>query len=109
MVTWIHGASGMGKTTLARKMADDSTVLLDGDDMRKVWPELGFSKEDRTLNNLRIARLARVFDLQGFNVVVATICPYEDLRAQVQVITNCRFIHLEPTEDVKTWPSGDGS
>jgi adenylylsulfate kinase len=105
MIEWIYGDSGMGKTTLARKLAAQTanTVLLDGDDMRKVWPELTFTPEDRATQNLRVARLARVLELQGFNVIVATICPCEAVRKEVREITNCRFIHIESTQDKKTW------
>ncbi len=95
MITWITGNSGAGKTTLAKKViASDGGILLDGDSMRTCW-KLGFSKEDRIENNLRIARIAKVLSLQGFNVVVSTICPYRDLRQQVKDITQCRFVYLE--------------
>lgn len=95
MITWITGNSGSGKTTLAKKLLKlDGGILLDGDSMRTVW-EIGYSKEDRVENNLRIAKLARIFDEQGINVVVATICPYKDLRDSVQKITRCRFIYLD--------------
>ena len=36
-----------------------------------------------------------MLDIQGFDVVIATICPYRDLREKVKEITNCRFIYLE--------------
>lgn len=95
MITWITGNSGSGKTTLAKKIVkSDGGIILDGDSMRTVWT-LGFSKEDRWENNLRIARIAKILDEQGFNVVVATICPYKDLREEVKKITRCRFIYLE--------------
>ena len=45
--------------------------------------------------NLRVARLAKTLDLQGFDVIVSTICPYKDLREEVQKITGCRFIYLD--------------
>ncbi len=94
-VTWITGNSGSGKTTLAKKLiASDGGILLDGDAMRLCWT-LGFSKEDRIENNMRIAKIAKMLDLQGFDVVVSTICPYRELREEVKVITNCRFIYLE--------------
>jgi len=92
MVWWITGNSGAGKTTLALQMKD--VIHLDGDVMRMVW-QLGFSKEDRYEQNLRIARLAKVLRNQGFNVVVSTICPYKDLREKVQEICGCKFIYLE--------------
>ena len=69
MITWITGNSGSGKTTLARKIiAADGGILLDGDSMRTCW-SLGLGKEDRIENNMRIAKIAKVLDGQGFNVV----------------------------------------
>lgn len=103
MIQWIYGESGVGKTTLARKMLDQRTIHLDGDDMRRVWTDLNFSDEDRMTNNLRIAHLARVLDRQGFNVVVSTICPTPEIRDEVRRITGCTFIHIENDQDTKQW------
>ena len=104
MITWITGNSGSGKTTLARKIIKaDGGILLDGDGMRTCW-DLGFSKEDRIENNLRIARIAKVLDGQGFNIVVSTICPYRELRSGVKEITNCRFIYLDGGKTGEKYP-----
>ena len=96
MITWCTGNRGSGKTTLAKKIvaADNRTILLDGDAMRTCWT-LGLTKEDRWEQNMRIARLAKVLDSQGFDVVVATICPYKELRVEIRKLTTCRFIYLE--------------
>lgn len=96
MIFWICGNSGSGKTTLAKRMV--GAILLDGDDMRKCW-ELGFSKEDRYENNLRIAKIAKLLESQGHDVVVATICPYKELRDIVQEITGCRFFIAQGGDD----------
>ena len=93
MITWITGNSGSGKTTLAKKMRKDE-IILDGNILRMVWPGLGFSKEDRQEQNLRVARLAKMLEEQGFGVIIATICPYKDLRDEVQKITGCTFFYL---------------
>lgn len=103
MIQWIYGESGVGKSTLARKLLDPRTIHLDGDDMRRVWTDLGFSDADRMTNNVRIAHLARVLDRQGFNVVVSTICPTGKIRKAVHLITGCAFIHLESEQDKKKW------
>lgn len=102
-VQWIYGASGTGKSTLARKLLDQRTIHLDGDDMRRVWTDLKFSDEDRRTQNLRIAHLSRVLSQQGFNVVVSTICPSAELRSEVQRISGCTFIHMEDSQDIKSW------
>ena len=93
-ITWITGNSGAGKTTLARKMQTNE-IILDGDDMRKVWEELGFSRQDRWTQNLRIAVLASVLEGQGFDIIVATICPYKELRRFVKEMAGCKFIYLK--------------
>ena len=97
MIYWIYGESGSGKTTLAKKLASNpQTIILDGDDMRgSISADLGFSQDDRRQNNLRIARLATVLERQGFDIVISTICPTEELRKEVYWITKCRFIKVE--------------
>jgi hypothetical protein len=35
-----------------------------------------------------------MLETQGFDVIVAVICPYKELREEVQNITNCSFIYL---------------
>lgn len=79
-------------------------VILDGDAMRAVWAGLGFTKEDRWEHNMRVARMAKELEDQGFDIIVATICPYRDLRADVQRITRCRFIYLEGGKEGKDYP-----
>ena len=100
-VWWFHGNSGSGKTRLAIEFNAPNKIVLDADDMREVWPGLGFDKDDRWTQNERLARLARLISIQGFNVTVASICPYAELR---------RFIKREILPTV-TWVyvSGPGS
>ena len=103
MIQWVYGASGVGKSTLAKKLVGSNTVHIDGDDMRRVWTDLGFSDEDRMTNNIRIAHLSRVLERQGFNVVVSTICPSKKIRKAVGKITGCTFIHIDSERDEKKW------
>lgn len=93
MIIWITGQSGSGKTTIAKQMKTDRTVILDGGSIRSIW-EAGFSKKDRYEHNISIAMLAAELETQGFDVIVAVICPYKDLRERVKAITNCSFIYL---------------
>lgn len=93
-IYWIFGNSGAGKTTLARKLRPRlHAIILDGDDLRTVW-KLGLSRADRFEQNLRIARLARLLARQGYNVIVATICPYNELRHQVAAICQPVWVYL---------------
>lgn len=95
MILWITGNTGSGKTTLSRQFIGPNVVHLDGDEMRKSMNiDLGLSLEDRQENNLRIARLARALELQGFTVIVSVIAPTREIRKKVKAITNCIFFYL---------------
>jgi len=96
MITWITGNSGAGKTRLAKSLqAKYGGVILDGEDMRRCWDDVRFTKDDRWKHNIRIAQLAKIIDNQGIDVIVATICPYKELRDRIKMIINCRFIYLD--------------
>lgn len=93
--TWIIGNSGAGKTTYMRNELWNE-IMLDGDEMRKVWA-LGFSLEDRWEHNIRIARLAQYLNEQGYNVLVATICPYRELRKFItkRILKNVEWVWIQ--------------
>lgn len=102
-VWWFHGNSGSGKTYMALSHDVPNKIVLDGDDLRECW-SLGFSKEDRITQNLRIARIARLLWIQGFNVCVATICPYADLRKKIrEILPDVRWVYViggkEPSDE----------
>lgn len=103
MIIWITGNSGAGKTTLAYQLKTDRSLILDGDQMRNVY-QTGFSKRDRYEHNIRIAKLAQIIEVQGFDVIVSLICPYIELRKEVQKITNCSFIYLSGGKKDKDYP-----
>jgi adenylylsulfate kinase-like enzyme len=84
LIWWFHGNSGSSKTRLAISFDVPNKIVLDADDVRKVWTDLGFSKEDRITQNMRLARLAQLLSIQGYNVCVASICPYAELRRAIK-------------------------
>jgi adenylylsulfate kinase-like enzyme len=95
---WFTGNTRSGKSWAARSLRHHFTppaIVLDGDEMRKIWPGLGFSEADRWTQNLRIARLAKLLSDQGIQVIVAAICPYQRLRKEVKRICSCDFRFLE--------------
>lgn len=86
------GLSGAGKSTIAnvlmiklREMGDRPVTLLDGDIVRKnLSSELGFSREHRNLNVLRIGFVASEITKNGGVAICAPIAPYKDIRRQVR-------------------------
>jgi adenylylsulfate kinase len=84
-VFWITGLSGAGKTTvgglLYRRLREQNSpvVYLDGDILRKVsGDDLGYSREDRLYNAMRIASLCHLLTSQGIDVVCATISMFRE-------------------------------
>jgi sulfate adenylyltransferase len=86
------GLSGAGKTTLAdallsrlREFGGRRVSLFDGDEVRKQFSgHLGFSKEDRDSNILRMGVVAREITRHQGIVLCAFIAPYETIRQQVR-------------------------
>jgi len=88
---WFTGLSGSGKSTLAElligvlEQRGRRYELLDGDVVRTHLSKgLGFSKEDRDTNILRIGWVAERLTYHGAAVVVSAISPYRDIRDQVR-------------------------
>ena len=86
------GLSGAGKSTVANalmvKLLESGArkvTLLDGDIVRKILSsELGFSKEHRNLNILRIGFVAAEIAKAGGIAICAPIAPYRATRRQVR-------------------------
>jgi sulfate adenylyltransferase len=92
------GLSGSGKSTLAKALLDKlleiggrPVTLLDGDIVRKnLSSELGFSREHRNLNILRIGFVANEITKNRGVAICAPIAPYEDVRQQVRKLISGR-------------------
>ncbi|HEX8762799.1 MAG TPA: adenylyl-sulfate kinase [Candidatus Saccharimonadales bacterium] len=91
MCAWFTGLSGAGKTTTAEMLqkaieAEGRRVtLLDGDVVRQHLSEgLGFSRQDRDTNVLRIGWVASQIVYHGGIAICSLISPYRDTRARVR-------------------------
>ncbi len=86
------GFSGAGKSTIANalmvklmELGGRSVTLLDGDIVRKhLSSELGFSREHRNLNILRIGFVASEITKNGGIAICAPIAPYASTRREVR-------------------------
>ena len=112
---WLTGLSGAGKSTLAEALAPvlqergKKVEILDGDVVRtNLSKGLGFSKEDRDTNILRIGFVAHLLTRNGVAVITAAISPYAEIRDQnraligdfVEVYAKCSIEELT-RRDVK--------
>ena len=86
------GLSGSGKSTIARALrirlmerTGRPVTLLDGDRVRRhLSSELGFSREHRNLNILRIGWVAAEITRHGGIAICAPIAPYDTVRREVR-------------------------
>ena len=90
---WFTGLSGAGKTTLAEiiertlKQRGRRVELLDGDVVRTHLSKgLGFSREDRDINILRIGFVCRLLARNGVIAIASAISPYRQTRDQVRAM-----------------------
>lgn len=112
---WFTGLSGAGKSTLSQLLESvlrergQKVEVLDGDVVRtNLSKGLGFSKEDRDTNILRIAFVANLLTRNEVAVIVAAISPYRDIRQEaaklignfVEVYVKCSIEELT-RRDVK--------
>ena len=88
---WFTGLSGSGKTTVSEIVEKElrqrlgEVEVLDGDIVRtNLSKGLGFSKEDRDTNILRIGFVAKLLTRNGVAVIVSAISPYKEAREQVR-------------------------
>jgi sulfate adenylyltransferase len=102
MCLWFTGLSGSGKSTTAEILTSlllergRQVTLLDGDVVRTHLSKgLGFSREDRDTNILRIGFVAGEIARQGGIVIAAAISPYRTTRNEVRkMVGEDRFVEI---------------
>ena len=90
---WFTGLSGAGKSTLAEMLYHElrrrslKVEMLDGDIVRtNLSKGLGFSKEDRDTNILRIGFVANLLSRNEVVTIVSAISPYREARNQCRAL-----------------------
>jgi adenylyl-sulfate kinase len=101
-VVWLTGLSASGKSTIARRVADELeqrgllVERLDGDVVREHLSKgLGFSKADRDTNIERIGWVASRLARAGVVVVVSAISPYEEARRKARRLVEGHGMFVE--------------
>ena len=98
---WFTGLSGSGKTTISEIVEHElrnrvrKVEVLDGDIVRtNLSKGLGFSKEDRDTNVLRIGFVADLLTRNGVGVIVSAISPFKEVRDQVRSNVGEDFVEI---------------
>ena len=98
---WFTGLPGAGKTTISEIVERElrsrfgRVEVLDGDIVRtNLSKGLGFSREDRDTNILRIGFVAELLTRNGVGVIVSAISPFKEARDQVRCSIGEDFIEV---------------
>ena len=90
LTIWLTGLPCSGKTTIANAVAerlDGPVEILDGDEVREFLSrDLGFAKEDRDTQVLRVGWVASKLARHGVTVLVSLVSPYADARDKVRAL-----------------------
>jgi len=107
-ILWFTGLSGSGKTSISKALAPElkrrgcKVEILDGDVIRtNLSKGLGFSKEDRDTNILRIGFVANLLSRNGVVAITAAISPYRAIRDEVRALeSNFVEVYVKATLEV---------
>lgn len=99
---WFTGLPCAGKTTLALYLraylldGGREAVLFDGDAVRQsLSADLGFSREHRHMNALRVASAAREVVERGEIAICALVSPYRESRERArELVGSARFVEV---------------
>lgn len=103
-ISLVMGLSGSGKTFFTsrlRELISDSTLYLNGDEVRKQYDDWDFSHAGRIRQAERMRKLADEFD--GRNVIIDMICPLKEMRT---ILQPCIIFFMDRESDQK-YPDTD--
>lgn len=89
-VLWFTGLPSSGKTTLADAVSSRlvvrgvNTCRLDGDVVREVFPQTGFSRAERNLHIRRMGFMASMLEKHGVSSVTSFVSPYSESRDEIR-------------------------
>ncbi|SEO53892.1 adenylylsulfate kinase [Mucilaginibacter gossypiicola] len=103
MIILLCGLSGSGKTTLAQNVkmrlsdTDIPVEIIDADVYRqKLFPNLGYTKEDRFENIRRLGFIANKLSGHGVVTVISAINPYDVIRRElIASYPDVKLIHID--------------
>jgi adenylylsulfate kinase len=100
-VLWFTGLSGSGKSTIATRVYQElarpgvKVEYIDGDALREVFPNTGFSREEREEHLRRTGYMASRLAAHGVTVVASFVSPYRESRDFIRrLCPNFREIYV---------------
>jgi adenylylsulfate kinase len=98
-VLWFTGLSGSGKSTIAERVHQElkrrqvEVEYIDGDALRSVFPNTGFTRAEREEHLRRTGYMASRLAAHRVTVVASFVSPYKDSREFIRQLCR-RFIEV---------------
>ena len=99
---WITGLSGSGKSEIGNNLLPalrkriGPTVLINGDDLRKIFKLYGYTKSERLENADKFFGLYKLLTDQGINVIFCVVSMFQKIRSlNKKYIDNYIEIYIE--------------
>lgn len=98
-VLWFTGLSGSGKSTIATRVHQElvrrgvEVEYIDGDALREVFPNTGFTRAERDEHLRRTGYMAGRLAEHGVTVVASLVSPYRDSREFVRKLAR-NFVEI---------------
>jgi len=106
-IIWITGLPASGKTTLAielkNRLSRKGFIVehLDGDKIREIFPETGFTREERNNHIKRTGFLASILQKNGILVIASFVSPYKESRNFIRnICSNFIEVYLSTPIDI---------
>jgi len=86
IVFWITGLSGSGKTTIAEKIRNNisnkygPTVIMSGDNLRKIFNFKKFTRKDRLVYALSYSKFCKRITDNKVNIILSTVSMFHKVR-----------------------------
>lgn len=114
LTVWFTGLSGAGKTTISQAVHAQLVARgipveqLDGDVIREhISPSLGFTRQARDENILRIGFIGRLLAKHGVVVLTSVISPYRATREEVRRAAGDQFVEIYVNAALETCENRD--
>ncbi len=99
VVLWFTGLSGSGKSTIATQVHQElvrrgvEVEYLDGDALRSVFPNTGYTRAEREEHLRRTGYMASRLAAHGVTVVASFVSPYRESRDFIRALCH-RFVEI---------------